>query len=177
MKVARASALTLVLLTLLVAAAACGGGGGSMDTAEARAVVHWRAGLVRWNRQMIAALNGLSVLFSQPGPVTRLAASDPGTGARFASLDGTLADCSARVSALGPAPPGLEVARTARTARLHEPRTRSAPRQGRRVVPAARARVDRARPGDRAAQHRPERAERGGDRPPELVSLTLSIVA
>ena len=65
MKVARASALTLVLLTLLVAAAACGGGGGKqVDTAEARAVVHWRAGLVRWNRQMIAALNGLSVLFS-----------------------------------------------------------------------------------------------------------------
>ena len=112
MKVARASALTLVLLTLLVAAAACGGGGGKQgNTAEARAVVHWRAGLVRWNRQMIAALNGLSVLFSQPGPVTRLAASDPDTGARFASLDGTLADCSARVSALGPAPPGLEVAR------------------------------------------------------------------
>ncbi len=111
MKVARASALTLGLLTLLVAAAACGSGGGKqVDTAEARAVLHWRAGLVRWNRQMIAALNGLSVLFSEPGPVARLAASDPATGAKFASLDETLADCSARVSALGPAPPGLEVA-------------------------------------------------------------------
>ena len=151
--------------------------GKQVDTAEARAVLHWRAGLVRWNRQMIAALNGLSVLFSEPGPVARLAASDPATGAKFASLDETLADCSARVSALGPAPPGLEVA--------HDIALRACVslERGARLARAGVSSLQRGLGSialDRATEpfeHRPERAERGGDRAPELVSLTLSIVA
>ena len=179
MKVARASALTLVLLTLLVAAAACGGGGGKqVDTAEARAV----APLARGPGALEPADDRSA---ERPvGAVLRARSGRPGSrhptrAPARSSRAWTRRSPTARHASPRSAPRrrGWRSRARHRTARLREPRTRSAPRQGRRIVPAARARVDRARPGDRAAQHRPERAERGGDRAPELVSLTLSIVA
>jgi hypothetical protein len=112
MRVGRASALALVVLAVALGTAACGNGGEKKQTAaaQARASAHWRAGLVRWNKQMVGALNGISLLFARPGPVELLQAADAPTGDRLAGFDNTLARCSAVVEALGPVPAGFEQA-------------------------------------------------------------------
>jgi hypothetical protein len=109
MRAGRAAALTLALLAVALGTTACGESTKQKQAAaaQARADAAWRAGIGRWNREMRAALNGMSLLFSRPGPVQLLQAADRKTGAQLARFDETLAHCSATVEALGQVPDGL----------------------------------------------------------------------
>jgi hypothetical protein len=120
MPAGRAAAQKLVILALGLGAiglgvAACGDSTAKEQAAatKARVDANWRAGLTRWHRQMLGALNGISILLSSAAGVELLQASDRKTDTKLTHFDETLARCSAVVRELGPAPAELVEARKA----------------------------------------------------------------
>jgi hypothetical protein len=113
MRAGGAVAGTLVVLAFVLGTTGCGDSAKKKEAAaaQARAAAHWRAGLVLWRKEMLGALNGISLLFSNKDSVQLLLAADPKTGARLDGYDATLAGCSAVISGLGPAPVELADAR------------------------------------------------------------------
>jgi hypothetical protein len=110
--VAKTAAIVTVVLVGGLGASSCGGGSGRGDksrAAEERAIASYGAGLQRWGRQMIGALNGMSLLFSNPEAVQQLAGSKRVVGARLDRFERTLAGCTTVVKRLGPPPEALVV--------------------------------------------------------------------
>lgn len=94
-------------LALALGAAGCGGSGAATttDTAQARlAETHWRAGLIRWRRDMLHALDGISVLFSTTASLSDLNARHSRDSIVLARDEATLVGCTTRVERLGPVP-------------------------------------------------------------------------
>jgi hypothetical protein len=104
----RAVAVALAALVLGGGTAGCGGGQSASERADEAAKrqieTRWRTGFVRWSGDMIAALNAISVLFSDSQSVALLLERDAKTIARLARLEETLAGCGDVVRRLGPAP-------------------------------------------------------------------------
>ena len=101
--------LAPVLLVLVLAA--CGGNGGKPAAkAEAAASAKWAAGLHRWGAGMTGAIDGLSVLFSQPADVRGIQAGSTLIATTLARYERVLSQCSARVRRLGPPPASLLLA-------------------------------------------------------------------
>ena len=112
MRAGGAAAGTLVILALVLGTTGCGDNATEQAAAaQAQADAHWRAGVVQWRKEMLGALNGISLLFSTQSSAQLLLAADPKTEARLDGLDATLAGCSAVISGLGPAPVALADAR------------------------------------------------------------------
>jgi len=101
-----AVACLLALVALGFGGAACGGSSGTSQ-ARQQAEQRWRTGLNRWGNDMVAALNGISLLFSNATFVDRLQRGDASTTARLAGYERRLATCGARVRGLGDAPDGF----------------------------------------------------------------------
>jgi hypothetical protein len=102
---------TLVLAVLVPAlalgVAACGGSSKStrpkpiaLKTIETR----WRTGLVQWRREMLKALDGLSLVFATNGSVAELSHQQSRASARLSLFEGRLQTCTDQVHELGPAP-------------------------------------------------------------------------
>ena len=110
-----AAAVAFAVLALGLGAAACGGGGQSKEdkAAQVRAEHRWRSGLMGWSEDMGGAMNGISLLFSNPGSVDRLQRGNPRTMAQLARFERILSRCGATVIGLGPAPEALGPARKA----------------------------------------------------------------
>jgi hypothetical protein len=102
-----------VVLALGLGVSGCGGASTSVTTSAAqdRAIVSYRAGLTRWGRQMIGALNGLSVLFSSRTAVQQIEAGEHTVGVKLGRLESALEGCTVVVRALGPPPAVFAVAR------------------------------------------------------------------
>ena len=100
--------LPLAVLIVL-ALAACGGSAAKQrqEKATAAAEAQWRTALTSWGTSMTRALNGISVVFSQPAQVKGIEASDPRTLARLRRLEQTLLGCTVAVTRLGDAPATL----------------------------------------------------------------------
>jgi len=108
--VVRAVPCLAVVLVLALGASACGGGGSTKTSAaETQAIDTYRAGLTRWGREMIGALNGLSILFSSPTAVQQIEAGDRGVGLKLVRFERALAGCTTTVRALGPPPTVYEL--------------------------------------------------------------------
>jgi hypothetical protein len=109
-----ATACTVTLLALALGAGACGGSKPSKQAAAAQAVAatQWRAGLVRWHRQMLHALNGLSLLMSTTSSLSSLNGTRTRAAVELGRFELTLSSCARTVRRLGPEPPSLELART-----------------------------------------------------------------
>jgi len=103
-------AAACLLAFLALGAAGCGGSSGPSE-AEQQAAQRWRAGFSRWGNDMLTALNGISVLFSNATHVDRLQRGDARTTARLAALEQRLATCGDRIRGLGVAPDELTAAR------------------------------------------------------------------
>jgi len=116
MRAGGAAAGTLVILALVLGTTGCGDNAKKEQAAAALAQAdgHWRAGVVQWRKEMLGALNGISLLFSTQSSAQLLLAADPKTEAKLDGLDATLAGCSAVISGLGPAP--VELADASRSA-------------------------------------------------------------
>jgi hypothetical protein len=106
-QVRTAAASLLALVALGLGGTACGGGTKAPSEAEQKAEAQWRTGFSRWGNDMIAALNGISILFSSPGTVDQLQRREARTIARLAAFERRLATCGARVRGLGAAPENL----------------------------------------------------------------------
>lgn len=81
------------------------------ENAASAAKAHWRAGLTSWSHGMNAAVDRLSIIFSSPADVRGIQTGGRAIGVKLATIEGTLFDCTARVTALGAAPVGLMPAR------------------------------------------------------------------
>jgi len=104
------SAAALLLVAIVLGAAGCGGSSGPSQE-DRQSEQRWRSGFGRWGNDMVAALNGISVLFSNPSFVDRLQRGDARTSARLATYERRLDTCGSRVRALGDAPEALAQAR------------------------------------------------------------------
>jgi hypothetical protein len=110
----RSAACALAVLALLLGAAACGESRARSRqdaAAAARAATHWRAGLTSWHRQMLHALDGLSLLFSTRVSVSEMTVRHTHAFAALGTFEQTLAACSSIVRRLGPEPAGFEPSR------------------------------------------------------------------
>jgi hypothetical protein len=105
----RTAAAALIILSL----AGCGKSAAKkqQDAAAAAAAAHWRSGLTHWGASMQGAINGLSVLFSDPASVRGLQAGDKRTGAKLARFEHTLSGCTAAVERIGSAPAAFAASR------------------------------------------------------------------
>ena len=83
--------------------------GNPAGQATAKAIHTYRAGLTRWGREMIGALNGLSILFSSPTAVQQIEAGDRAVGLKLVRFERALAACTTTVRALGPPPTVYEL--------------------------------------------------------------------
>lgn len=111
----RGAAFTLAVLALALGASACGGGGSPKTTsttaAERAAVDHWRAGLVRWQRSMAGALDGISVVFSTDAGLLGIQTNGTREFKELVRDERALASCTIVVGQLGPAPEEFSQAR------------------------------------------------------------------
>jgi hypothetical protein len=107
----RVAAVALLVLVL----AACGGRGSGTSqgtTTHAAAVAaRWSSGLHAWGTRMNRAIDGLSVLFSQPADVRGIQAGNARVGAILTRYEQTLDACSIYVARLGTPPAALVLAR------------------------------------------------------------------
>jgi hypothetical protein len=105
----------LAVALLVLALAACGGhGSGSSErttTHAAAAAARWSHGLHAWGARMNHAIDGISVLFSQPADVRGIQAGNARVGAILTRYEETLAACSIYVARLGAAPATLALAK------------------------------------------------------------------
>jgi hypothetical protein len=103
----------VAVAVLVLALAACGGrGADSSQTPSANAAgVRWSAGLHAWGVRMNRAIDGISVLFSQPADVRGIQSGNARVGAILARYEETLGGCSILVARLGAPPPALVLAR------------------------------------------------------------------
>jgi len=111
---ARVPALALVCLVFV----ACGGKVASHTSstrlspaAEHAQVVRWSAGLRRWGGDIRAALDGISILFSNQAALDSIQSRKPRTHAALLRYERTLTTCSATVKRLGAPPVILRMAR------------------------------------------------------------------
>jgi hypothetical protein len=105
---ARVLALTLLVLAL----AACGSNDAHKSQSNAaRAAAQWSGGLRHWGSRITDAIDGISLLFSQPSSVRGIQAGNLRIGAMLAKYERTLAACSARVERLGTPPASLVLAK------------------------------------------------------------------
>ena len=113
MTTGRAAACAVAFLALLPAAAGCGKSKptGQEVAAQARAAAQWKAGLTRWRKESLQALDGISVLLSTTSSLTGLEAARSRSSLRMTGFEQTLARCSATVEALGRVPDPLRPAR------------------------------------------------------------------
>jgi hypothetical protein len=84
--------------------AGCGDGSNATRKKEEAAAVRWAGGLRHWGSGMTRAINGISVLFSQPAAVRGIQAGDRRVEQELARYERTLAACSAQVERLGTPP-------------------------------------------------------------------------
>src|SRR5205823_3934049 len=94
----------LATVAILVFVLAGCGGGSSVSSQEKVTAARWASGLRHWGSGMTRAINGISVLFSQPAAVRGIQAGDRRVEQTLARYERTLAGCSAQVRRLG-APP------------------------------------------------------------------------
>ena len=94
---------------IVVALAACGGHTAKKPQPTA-AETHWRSGLVSWGASMRHAINGISVLFSQPSSVRAIEGGERRTAVKLGRLEATLSGCSAALQRLGDVPPTFATA-------------------------------------------------------------------
>jgi len=102
-RLTRTAVVVLAALACGLGTAACGGGGTSKATLEA-AQTRWQDGVPRWRKEMVEALDQISVLLSSPQTVDLLRHRDTRTTARLARLEQTLESCMTRVRRFGEAP-------------------------------------------------------------------------
>jgi hypothetical protein len=102
----RLPAAALIVLAL----AACGGHTAKKQVPTA-AEAHWRSGLVSWGASMRQAINGISVLFSQPSSVRGVESGDRRTAAKLRGFEDRLSGCAAAIQQLGDAPTTFTTAR------------------------------------------------------------------
>jgi hypothetical protein len=100
----------LAAASIVLALAACGGNAAKKQQPTA-AETHWRSGLVSWGASMTRAINGISVLFSQPSSVRAIESGDRRIAAKLRRFEGTLSGCGAAIGRLGAPPPALATAR------------------------------------------------------------------
>ncbi len=74
------------------------------------AETQWRSGLVKWGASMRVAINGISVLFSQPASVRAIEAGNRRTAVKLRRFEDTLSGCAAAIRRLGGPPPIFAVA-------------------------------------------------------------------
>jgi hypothetical protein len=96
----RLLAAALVALALV----ACGGHAAKKQQQSTAAETHWRSGIVSWSTSMTQAINGLSVLFSQPSSVRAIEGGEPRMAVKLRRLEDTLTGCAAAIQRLGDAP-------------------------------------------------------------------------
>ena len=89
---------------VVVALAACGGHTAKTTPPPTAAETHWRSGLVKWGATMRSAIDGISVIFSQPSSVRGVESGDRRTAVRLHRLEETLSSCAAAIQKLGEAP-------------------------------------------------------------------------
>ena len=106
MNTSRLFAAALIVLAL----AACGGHGVKKQQPTA-AETHWRSGLVTWGASMTQAVNGISVLFSQPSSVRAIEGGERRTAVKLGGFEDTLSGCGAALRRLGDAPAAFSAAR------------------------------------------------------------------
>jgi hypothetical protein len=104
------AACCLAVLALGLGGAACGGSSGPSQE-EQQAARDWRTGFSRWGNDMISALNGISILFSNASTVDLLQRRDARTVGRLARFEQQLSTCGSRVRGLGEPPETLARAR------------------------------------------------------------------
>jgi hypothetical protein len=101
----------LVVLAFALGASACGStthAGTKASAAQLEAAkAHWRAGLGRWQRSMIAALDGISVLFSTETTLVDLQADHSHATLKLAAFESTLTNCDEALAQIGPVPPSF----------------------------------------------------------------------
>jgi hypothetical protein len=105
MNTSRLFAAALIVLAL----AACGGH--EVKQQPTAAETHWRSGLVTWGASMTQAVNGLSVLFSQPASVRAIEGGERRTAVKLGGFEDTLSGCGAALRRLGDAPAAFSAAR------------------------------------------------------------------
>lgn len=105
----RAAASTLVILALGLGATACGSSGAKkpLKATQVAADARWRLGIALWHKQMLGALDGISIMLSSAAGISLLEAADHTTVAKLDGLNQTLSECSAALAALGPVPSEL----------------------------------------------------------------------
>ena len=74
-------------------------------------VIHSRTGLLAWRREMLAALDGISVLFETQNSVASLIAPGSPQARSLGRDERLLAGCSGRVTQLGVLPRSFQLAR------------------------------------------------------------------
>ena len=95
---------------LVFVLAGCGGGSSATRSQERAAAAQWAGGLRHWGSGMSRAINGISVLFSEPAAVRGIQAGDRRVEEELARYERTLAGCSAQVRRLGAPPAALVLA-------------------------------------------------------------------
>ena len=95
---------------IVLALAACGGHTVKKQQPTA-AETQWRSGLVSWGASMTQAINGISVLFSQPSSVRAIEGGDRRMAVKLGRFEDTLSGCSAALRRLGDAPATFAAAR------------------------------------------------------------------
>jgi hypothetical protein len=94
----------------VLALAACGGH--TVKTQQPTAAeTQWRSGLVSWGASMTQALNGISVLFSQPSSVRAIEGGDDRMAVKIGRLEDKLSGCLVALRRLGDAPAIFAAAR------------------------------------------------------------------
>ena len=114
MRARHGAAFTLAILALALGTSACGGSAAEQTTTSAAvrtAEAHWRAGLLRWHRSMLGALNGISIVFSTDAGVAALQTSGTRGYRELTRDEHALATCSIILGRLGPAPESFAAAR------------------------------------------------------------------
>jgi hypothetical protein len=94
----------LLAAALVVLALSACGGNTVKQPQTTPAEAHWRAGLTHWGASMTAAINGVSLLFSNPASVRAIEAGDRKIGAKINRFAQTLTGCATTVLRLGAVP-------------------------------------------------------------------------
>jgi hypothetical protein len=104
--------LALLVLAFSLGVTACGDGGGGKESAvsRSRAAARWQRGLLAWHREMLHALDEISLLLSTQESIATLGEPHSKVHGALARFELTLADCAARVERLGPEPTDLPAA-------------------------------------------------------------------
>jgi hypothetical protein len=95
---------------IVLAVAACGGHTAKTPPPPTAAESHWRSGLVKWGASMRSAIDGVSVIFSQPSSVRGVESGDRRTAVKLRRLENALSGCATAIQKLGEAPATFAVA-------------------------------------------------------------------